>query len=126
VQVTIDTTAVTAVLGAIAGACTAATVIWVRVIKPAGKMLGWMTEFREDWTGVADRPGVPGRPGMMVRMAAIEGEFRSNGGGSMRDRVNMIESRQMAHESAHAAASVAVAATLDVNRHDNGTGQVAA
>ena len=111
-QITIDTTAITAALGALAGAATAASVIWVRVIKPARVALAWIGEFREDWAGVAQRPGVPGRDGMMVRMAAIENQFVPNGGNSMRDRVDMIERRQITHENAHTAATVAVAATL--------------
>ncbi len=111
-QITIDTTAVTAALGAVAGAGAAASIIWARVIKPARAALDWIAEFREDWAGVADRPGVPGRPGMMVRMAAIEREFSPNGGKSMRDRVDAIENRQINIENAHAAATVAVATTL--------------
>ena len=117
-QVTIDIGAILAALGAIAGGITTVSIIWLKFLRPATRpmreLLAWLTAFREDWEGTADRPGVKGRPGMMVRMAALEAEFTPNGGNSMRDRVNMIERRQVAHENAHTAATVAVATQLAV------------
>lgn len=106
---TIDATAIAAALGVLAGAATAGGIIWARVIRPAQRFMGWLAEFRDDWVGVPDRPGVPGRPGMMVRVASIEEQFRPNGGNSMRDRVDTIESRQIAHDQLHATATMAVA-----------------
>lgn len=119
-QVTIDAGAIWGGLGALAGAITTWSVIWIWIVRPARKVLIWLTEFREDWAGVPDRPGVKGRPGMMVRMAMIEAEFSPNGGNSMRDRVDLIERRQAEHDRAHAAASVAVATTLGVMESGNG------
>lgn len=116
--VTINIGAILGALGALAGGIGAASVIWLKFLRPASRplreLLAWLAVFREDWEGTPSRPGVPGRDGMMVRMSTIEGEFKPNGGGSLRDRVDMIERRQMAHESAHSAATAAVATQLAV------------
>lgn len=125
-QVTIDVGAILAALGAIAGGITAVSIIWLKFLRPATRpareLLSWLETFREDWDGTADRPGVPGRPGMMVRMSALEREFQPNHGNSLRDRVNAIERRQLSHESAHSAATVAVTAALAVADGGNGGG----
>ena len=107
--VTINIGTILAALGAAAGAIGAASVIWLKFVRPvsrpARELFAWLAVFREDWDGVPDRPGVPGRPGMMVRMSTLEGEFKPNGGDSMRDRINQIERRQLAHEGAHSVAT---------------------
>ena len=121
-QVTIDTTAIAGAVGAVVGAATAAITLAVRVIRPVRHHIERFRQFAEDWEGEPGRPGVAERPGMMVRMAAVETEFRPNGGNSMRDRVDAIERRQVAHEGAHVAATAAVAI---MTSSDNG-GQVAA
>lgn len=46
--------------------------------------------FLEDWNGEPARDGVPGRPGVMARLAHIEAELRPNGGASMRDEIRRI------------------------------------
>jgi HAMP domain-containing protein len=51
--------------------------------------------FESDWNGEPARPGVPGRAGIMERVAAIEGELKPNGGGSLRDSVNRLEREQI-------------------------------
>lgn len=35
-------------------------------------MVAKFADFYDDWNGVADRPGVPGRKGVMVRLADLE------------------------------------------------------
>ena len=47
----------------------------------------------EDWFGEEDRPGVPGRDGVMQRLLNIELEVKPNGGGSIKDAVNRIEAK---------------------------------
>lgn len=42
-------------------------------------------EFLADWNGVSDRPGVPGRKGVMVRLADLES------GQADRDRVQLAQ-----------------------------------
>jgi hypothetical protein len=95
VHIEISAGQVTAALSAVAGAVTAASVLWLKVIKPMRVFMSRAETFWSDWSGVADRPGVPGRPGMMVRMASNEAavaeirhEVQTNNGGSLRDAVN--------------------------------------
>lgn len=35
----------------------------------------FMRQFREDWTGTVDRPGVPGRPGVMQSLLDMRGDW---------------------------------------------------
>src|SRR5262245_41712260 len=72
----------------------------------ATKVLQPLAQVVDDWRGEPDRPGVPGRPGVMVQLAelrsvlvseqlarrsiekrldAIEAQLKRNGGGSLRD-----------------------------------------
>lgn len=56
---------------------------------------GWQ-QFWEDWSG---HPAAPGRspvPGVMERLACIDGEFQRNGGASLKD---------LAHSTARAVAA---------------------
>lgn len=80
--------AITAIAAALA-----AIVQWV--LRPAGRFLKGLRTFLEDWNGEPDRPGVPGRPGVMAyiqdlrrRVATIEHEMHPNSGRSLRDRVD--------------------------------------
>lgn len=60
-------------------------------------------QFMEDWNGEPARPGVPEKPGVMVRLASIEKELHPNSGSSLRDAVVRIERRVDGIEaSAHA------------------------
>ncbi|WP_211323398.1 hypothetical protein [Amycolatopsis palatopharyngis] len=78
------------------------------------------TDFLEDWRGEPARPGRDKQPGAMERMQAIEtrvtantehlsamddrlvrveAEFRPNGGSSLRDSLNRVESYVSPEES---------------------------
>jgi hypothetical protein len=98
VHIEISTEQITVALSAVAGAITAASVLWLKVVKPMRMFMSRAETFWSDWSGVADRPGVPGRPGMMVRMASNEAavaeirhEVQTNSGGSLRDAVNATQ-----------------------------------
>lgn len=63
--------------------------------------------FLDDWSGTPPRDGVPGRPGVMARLAAVEtttadilAETRPNGGGSLRDAVNAVRQDVAEHREA--------------------------
>ncbi|GIH27605.1 hypothetical protein Aph01nite_59150 [Acrocarpospora phusangensis] len=55
------------------------------------KSLKKLSDFMDDWNGEPDRPGVPGRLGVMQRLEAIESEVKINHGSSLKDAVNRIE-----------------------------------
>jgi hypothetical protein len=74
--------AVVSVLGVVAVAWRA----WRKFHKSFGR-------FMEDWNGEPARPGVPAKPGVMVRLASIEKEIHPNSGSSLRDAINRIEAR---------------------------------
>lgn len=91
-------------IGAIAGGLTALGVILATGLKIA-RVARRITHFADDWFGEAQRPGVPGRPGVMEqlqtlathsertdqRLDAIEHELKPNSGKSLRDAVNRVE-----------------------------------
>lgn len=78
----------------------AARTLWV-----VGRRIG---DLHDDWQGEPDRPGVKGRKGVMERLRAIEQELHPNGGSSLRDAVDRVESRLDAHERAHVPVQVNV------------------
>jgi hypothetical protein len=94
--VSVDPLQVAGAIGTVAGAVTAvvvtsrwAAVRWRRV-----------SDFLEDWNGEESRPGVPERPGVMSRLAALEAdvvtiraEVSPNHGGSLKDAVERIDER---------------------------------
>ncbi|WNI31499.1 hypothetical protein [Streptomyces sp. ITFR-6] len=56
--------------------------------------------FMDDWSGAEERPGVPGRPGVMARlggfedrMTRVEHELYPNSGESLRDAVDLANQR---------------------------------
>jgi hypothetical protein len=69
----------------------------VRFVKPMFKRVNfWMTtweRFMIDWAGEEARPGRDAVPGVMERLNEIDGQLRNNGGSSLKDAVDRIESR---------------------------------
>lgn len=100
-QITIDTEAIAAAGGAVAGVVGTLSLAWLKVVKPVRAWMEEWRQFREDWNGELARPGVDGREGVMVRLAAIEGELKPNGGGSMRDAVNRLGADMRALQAGH-------------------------
>lgn len=60
--------AISAACGLIIGVAAALSTI----VKPVARALKTITDMREDWRGEPARDGVPGRPGVMARLAAHE------------------------------------------------------
>ncbi|GAA5046638.1 hypothetical protein HNP84_009762 [Thermocatellispora tengchongensis] len=84
----------------------AASALYVLVVQP-GRKLSQIAEkfgqFWDDWNGVEERPGVPGRAGVMVRLQRMEEQLYENHGTSLRDAVNRTESAVRRVEDALAA-----------------------
>ncbi|MFJ4627211.1 hypothetical protein [Streptomyces sp. NPDC088847] len=85
--------------GAISVVGTLLTVVWrgVRTLSRFGSRAG---QFLDDWYGEEERAGVPARPGVMLRLAALEDgldhlrhEVRPNSGTSLRDAVDLANRR---------------------------------
>lgn len=70
--ITITGTQVAAVIGLIVGFASAALAGFLRFRKLGKRVLTLFEHFADDWSGVADRDGVKGRPGMMLRVAQLE------------------------------------------------------
>lgn len=82
------------------------TLAW-RGIRGGVRLGRRVDEFIDDWRGEPSRPGVPERPGVMVRMAGMEDrlavledgldrvmhELYPNSGGSLRDAVDLANHR---------------------------------
>lgn len=67
-MITVTGTQVAAVGGLIAGFIIAAAAGYIRFRPLIKRVLALFEHFADDWSGVADRDGVAGRPGMMLRM----------------------------------------------------------
>lgn len=80
---------ITAIVSAVATA--------VGIIAPLWKRFKSFTNswelFMRDWSGEEARPGHDKEPGVMERLNNIDGQFKNNGGGSMKDAVDRIEKK---------------------------------
>ncbi|MFE3122265.1 hypothetical protein ACFXHD_02465 [Streptomyces hydrogenans] len=77
-------------------------VVW-RAVRAALRLGRKLDHFMDDWAGEAARPGVPPRPGVVQRLTSleerqsrVEHELYPNGGGSLRDAVDLANQR-LAH-----------------------------
>jgi hypothetical protein len=55
--------------------------------------LNWLDKFRRDWEGEPAEPGRDRTPGVMERLNRLDGELQNNGGTSLKDAVNRIETK---------------------------------
>lgn len=53
---------------------------------------GW-DDFMRDWKGEDSEPGRDGSPGVMERLNNLDGQFKKNGGSTLKDAVARIESK---------------------------------
>lgn len=68
-----------------------------KFLRPVFQRIGkWMTtweQFLNDWAGEEARPGRSRVPGVMERLNNIDGQLKHNGGSSIKDAVDRIETR---------------------------------
>jgi hypothetical protein len=84
-----------AVITALSATIGALVFLWKKIAKIVGKF----DQIYDDWSGLPDRPGVPGHAGVMERLERMEdrqvffeGVVTPNGGSSLRDAVDQIAS----------------------------------
>ena len=72
--------------GLIAVVTTIVAAVWA-LLRPLKRQAGRIEMFWEDWNGTDARPGHSAVPGVMDRLASIDGELQRNGGNSLKDQV---------------------------------------
>jgi len=77
--------------GGVIAVLTSLSLLWKVVLaRPARELratMQWWGKFQRDWDGEPASPGRDAVPGVMQRLNDIDGEFRRNGGESLRDQV---------------------------------------
>jgi hypothetical protein len=79
------------------GTVAVAVVAVARVTSPVWKKFKSFTNswelFMRDWSGEEARPGHDKEPGVMERLNNLDGNFKNNGGSSLKDSVDRIEKK---------------------------------
>lgn len=70
---------------------TAAEVVRRFVVLPIVRAWVKVERLVDAWAGEPERDGLPGRPGIVDRIIAIEAQVKHNGGASMKDAIDRIE-----------------------------------
>jgi peptidoglycan hydrolase CwlO-like protein len=65
----------------------------VPIIKSMKNLFNQVDDFMDDWKGSEPRVGREKIPGVMERLNKIDGELSHNGGSSIKDAVQRIESK---------------------------------
>lgn len=68
-------------------------VIWklvTPILLKIKKLIDSLDMFTRDWFGEDATPGRPAVPGVMERLNALDGQFKNNGGSSMKDSLDKI------------------------------------
>ena len=86
----------------IAVVTTIVAAVWA-LLRPLKRQADRIEIFWSDWNGVPARPGRSAVPGVMDRLASIDGELQRNGGNSLKDQV-IGNSRKIDHLAAQNAA----------------------
>ena len=60
--------------------------VWA-LLRPLKRQADRIEMFWSDWNGTDARPGHSAVPGVMDRLASIDGELQRNGGNSLKDQV---------------------------------------
>ena len=61
------------------------------IVKRTKDISDWLEKFRRDWEGEEAEPGRGRTPGVMERLNRLDGELSHNGGSSLKDAVQRIE-----------------------------------
>jgi hypothetical protein len=90
------TTTITSVIVS-SGTVAVAVVALARAASPVWKKFKTFTNswelFMRDWSGEEARPGHDREPGVMERLNNLDGNFKNNGGSSLKDAVDRIEKK---------------------------------
>ena len=96
----------------IAVVTTIVAAVWA-LLRPLKRQADRIEMFWSDWNGTPQRPGHSAVPGVMDRLASIDGELQRNGGNSLKDQV-IGNSRKLDHlASQNAAEHVDLASQID-------------
>ena len=110
--------------GLIAVVTTIVGAVWA-MLKPLKRQADRIEMFWSDWNGTPERPGRSAVPGVMDRLASIDGELTRNGGNSLKDQVRMNSRKidelaaQNAVEHVNIAGQIQFVKT-EVERHHEG------
>lgn len=84
------------IFGAV-GTVLATVFLFAKFIIPAWKRISkWLNtweDFMDDWFGSEPRPGRARTKGVMERLNEIDGELKNNGGSSIKDAVDRIDTQ---------------------------------
>lgn len=94
-----DASTFATIAGGVGGALVTGLTVGAAIARPIRKLGRQQDEFREDWYGLPARPGRTAQPGVMERLGGIEGQLHPNGGGSLRDAVNRLDTKLVGLET---------------------------
>lgn len=79
------------------GTVLGAVLLFAKIIYPTWKRISkWMNtweDFMDDWFGTEPRAGRSRTKGVMERLNEIDGELKNNGGSSIKDAVDRIDTQ---------------------------------
>jgi tetrahydromethanopterin S-methyltransferase subunit G len=83
---------ISGIIIAVLGAWFSITRFFIPLFRKIKKWSMTWEAFMEDWSGEEARPGRDAIPGVMERLNNIDGQLKNNGGSSIKDAVDRIES----------------------------------
>ena len=96
----------------IAVVTTIVAAVWA-LLRPLKRQADRIEMFWSDWNGTPQRPGHSAVPGVMDRLARIDGELQRNGGNSMKDQVYATSRKVDVLSEQNAAEHVDLASQID-------------
>ena len=86
--------------------------VWA-LLRPLKHQADRIEMFWSDWNGTPQRPGHSAVPGVMDRLASIDGELQRNGGNSLKDQVYATSRKVDVLSEQNAAEHVDLASQID-------------